>query len=117
MKDINEVQKYRDGIRGQRQETGSKNNNDKIKKRVQNSGPRNIKDAAKILGIPQKEYTPSGQEAFASIFHDIESSRRDLEISQNKLDVLERKNDRHIILPVFSSNFIYKNLPKISNSL
>ena len=55
MKDINEVQKYRDGVRGQRQETGSKNNKDKIKKRVQNSGPRNIKDAANILGITQKE--------------------------------------------------------------
>jgi len=114
MKDINEVQKYRDGVGGQRQETGSKNNKDKIKKRVQNSDPRNIKDAANILGIPQKEYTPSVQEAFASIFNDIESGRRDLEISQNKLDVLERKNDRHIILPVYSSNFIYKNLAKIS---
>ena len=66
-------------------------NEDKIKKRVQKSGPRNIKDAANILGIPQKEYTPSVQEAFASIFNDIESGRRDLEISQNKLDVLERK--------------------------
>ena len=114
MKDINEVQKYRDGVGGQRQETGSKNNKDKIKKRVQNSGPRNIKDAANILGIPQKEYTPSVQEAFSSIFHDIESGRRDLEISQNKLDVLERKNDYHIILPVYSSSFIYKNLAKIS---
>ena len=107
MKDINEVQKYRDGVGGQRQETGSKNNEDKIKKRVQKSGPRNIKDAANILGIPQKEYTPSVQEAFASIFHDMESGRRDLEISQNKLDVLERKNDRHIILPVYSLSLIH----------
>ena len=91
MKDINEVQKYRDGVGGQRQETGSKNNKDKIKKRVQNSGPRNIKDAANILGIPQKEYTPSVQEAFASIFQDIESGRRDLEISQNKLAKISKR--------------------------
>ena len=85
MKDINEVQKYRDGAGGQRQETGSKNNKDKIKKRVQNSGPRNIKDAANILGIPQKEYTPSVQEAFSSIFHDLPRFRKIFMHFQNLL--------------------------------
>ncbi|MDP6843011.1 MAG: diguanylate cyclase [Rhodospirillales bacterium] len=76
--------------------------------------PRQIRDTARVLGIPVAEYTPRVQEALTLILGEIDKLRWELEICHKHQTHILDLADAHAYLPVLNRRAFERELSRAS---
>ena len=74
---------------------------------------RNIADNSSILGIPDAELTPKVQGAIMRLMEEVDSLRRELEQSRQRIAYLEQLADQDALAPVANRRAFVRELSRI----
>lgn len=74
---------------------------------------RNIADSSSILGIPDAELTPKVQGAIMRLMEEVDSLRRELEQSRQRIAYLEQLADQDALAPVANRRAFVRELSRI----
>lgn len=75
--------------------------------------PRTIADTSSILGIPDAELTPKVQSAIMRLMEEVESLRRELDQSRQRIAYLEQLADQDALAPVANRRAFVRELSRI----
>ena len=68
--------------------------------------------AARVLGIPESEFTPRVRDAIVSLMDEVESLRRDLKTTLERLDEAEKNADQDQLLPLLNRRAFVRELTR-----
>jgi diguanylate cyclase (GGDEF)-like protein len=77
------------------------------------SQSRSITDTASILGIPDAELTPKVRSAIMQLMEEVESLRRELDQSAQRISYLEQLADQDALAPVANRRAFVRELSRI----
>ena len=67
---------------------------------------------ARVLGIPEREYTPKVPNALTTLMGEVDSLRQELQAIRERLEVAERSADQDQLLPVFNRRAFVRQLTR-----
>lgn len=67
---------------------------------------------ARVLGIPESEYTPRVRDAIAALMGEVDSLRNELQTLRERLEVAEKSADQDHLLPVFNRRAFVRQLTR-----
>src|ERR1700761_619968 len=68
--------------------------------------------AASVLGIPESEFTPKVREAIMGLMNEVDSLRRELAGTKNRLDEMEKTADQDGMLPLLNRRAFVRELTR-----
>src|SRR3569833_4595342 len=68
--------------------------------------------AASVLGIPESEFTPKVREAIMGLMNEVDSLRRELAGTKNRLDEMEKAADQDGMLPLLNRRAFVRELTR-----
>ncbi|MEE2760459.1 MAG: GGDEF domain-containing protein [Pseudomonadota bacterium] len=74
--------------------------------------PRQLRDTARVLGIPAAEFTPRVQDAVTLIVNEMDRVRFELEVCQNHEKHILKLSDTHAYLPVLNRRAFERELSR-----
>jgi diguanylate cyclase (GGDEF)-like protein len=77
------------------------------------AAPRMIADSSSILGIPDAELTPKVQGAIMRLMEEVDSLRREIEQSRQRIAYLEQLADQDALAPVANRRAFVRELSRI----
>jgi diguanylate cyclase (GGDEF)-like protein len=79
----------------------------------ESAAPRPITDSSSVLGIPPNELTPKVQHAIEQLMEEVESLRRELDQSRQRITYLEQLADQDALAPVANRRAFVRELTRI----
>jgi diguanylate cyclase (GGDEF)-like protein len=67
---------------------------------------------ASVLGIPESEFTPRVRDAIVTLMGEVDSLRRELAATRDRLDVAEKNADQDQLLPVLGRRAFVRELTR-----
>ncbi len=77
------------------------------------AAPRPIADSSSILGIPDAELTPKVQGAIMRLMEEVDSLRREIEQSRQRIAYLEQLADQDALAPVANRRAFVRELSRV----
>jgi len=74
--------------------------------------PRQLRDTARVLGIPAAEFTPRVQDAVTLIVNEMDRVRFELEVCQNHEKHILKLSDTHAYLPILNRRAFERELSR-----
>lgn len=78
------------------------------------AGPRAVADSAKVMGIPEVEFTPKVRDAIMSLMREVDQLRNELTRAKARLAELERLADRDTLTPLYNRRAFVRELSRAS---
>ena len=76
------------------------------------SAPRATEDSTTILGIPETELTPKVREAIMKLMHEVETLRRELDRTHERLNHMEKLADLDPLAPIANRRAFVRELTR-----
>ncbi len=76
------------------------------------SAPRATEDSTTILGIPESELTPKVREAIMKLMHEVETLRRELDRTHERLNHMEKLADLDPLAPIANRRAFVRELTR-----
>lgn len=76
------------------------------------SAPRPTEDSTTILGIPESELTPKVREAIMKLMHEVETLRRELDRTHERLNHMEKLADLDPLAPIANRRAFVRELTR-----
>ncbi len=77
------------------------------------SDPREIRDTASVMGIPEAELTPKVRDAIMRLMAEVDSLRQQLASAQARLGDMERLADEDSLAPVYNRRAFVRELSRV----
>lgn len=74
--------------------------------------PAPVSATASVLGIPEAEFTPRVRDAIMTLMGEVDSLRRELQKTQERLEVVERTADQDHLLPLLNRRAFVRELTR-----
>ena len=74
------------------------------------SAPAPISATASVMGIPEDEFTPRVRDAIMALMSEVDSLRRELEQTKQRLDTVEKTADQDQLLPLMGRRAFVREL-------
>jgi diguanylate cyclase (GGDEF)-like protein len=76
------------------------------------AAPPPVSATASVLGIPEAEFTPRVRDAIVTLMGEVDSLRRELKATRDRLEEVERTADRDHLLPLFNRRAFVRELTR-----
>jgi len=76
------------------------------------TAPPPVTATASVLGIPEEEFTPRVRDAIMTLMGEVDSLRRELQKTRERLDEVERTADQDHLLPLFNRRAFVRELTR-----
>jgi diguanylate cyclase (GGDEF)-like protein len=76
------------------------------------AGPPTVGAAASVLGIPESEFTPRVRDAIVTLMGEVDSLRRELATTRDRLDEAEKNADQDQLLPLLNRRAFVRELTR-----
>ena len=77
------------------------------------SAGRSVGDTTDVLGIPESEFTPKVRDAIMKLMAEVDSLRRELQMSQKRIENLEKLADTDSLTPVPNRRAFVRELSRM----